>query len=166
MAHLIAIPNADVDAIAIRTDHWHVFARATSSQRTLRGEWHPSFESASQAVTTLGLVALRNAVGVRNSEDNGSEHLTDMGVVPPSRKASRRAGGSSHPIGHRLRIEGDLRRRRPLHRTEEEITMLRKLRIALVVTIMAVPVASSADSASALGFYGGGDFGLFGFGGP
>ncbi|MGC1951125.1 MAG: hypothetical protein WA970_00780, partial [Gammaproteobacteria bacterium] len=47
----------------------HVFARATSSQRTLRGEWHPSFESASQAVTTLGLVALRDAVGVRNSDD-------------------------------------------------------------------------------------------------
>jgi hypothetical protein len=46
------------------------------------------------------------------------------------------------------------------------ITMLRKLRIALVVTIMAVAVASSADSASALGFYGGGDYGLFGFGGP
>ena len=44
--------------------------------------------------------------------------------------------------------------------------MLRKLLIALVVTIMAVAVASSADSASALGFYGGGDFGLFGFGGP
>ena len=40
------------------------------------------------------------------------------------------------------------------------ITMLRKLRIALVVTIMAVAVASSADSASALGFYRGGDFGL------
>jgi hypothetical protein len=46
------------------------------------------------------------------------------------------------------------------------ITMLRKVRTALVVTIMAVAVASSADSASALGFYGGGDFGLFGFGGP
>ena len=44
--------------------------------------------------------------------------------------------------------------------------MLRKLRIALVVTIMAVAVASSADNASALGFYRGGDFGLFGFGGP
>jgi hypothetical protein len=46
------------------------------------------------------------------------------------------------------------------------ITMLRKLRIALVVTIMAVAVASSADGASALGFYRDGDFGLFGFGGP
>jgi hypothetical protein len=46
------------------------------------------------------------------------------------------------------------------------ITMLRKVRVALVVTIMAVAVASSADSASALGFYRGGDFGLFGFGGP
>ena len=44
--------------------------------------------------------------------------------------------------------------------------MLRKVRIALVVTIMAVAVASSADSTSALGFYRGGDFGLFGFGGP
>ena len=46
--------------------------------------------------------------------------------------------------------------------------MLRKFRIALVVTIMAVAVAvaSSADGASALGFYRGGDFGLFGFGGP
>ena len=44
--------------------------------------------------------------------------------------------------------------------------MLRKLRIALVVTIMAVAVASSADSASALGFYRDGDFGSFGFGGP
>ena len=44
--------------------------------------------------------------------------------------------------------------------------MLRKLRLVLVVTIMAVAVASSADSASALGFYRGGDFGLFGFGGP
>ena len=43
-----------------------------------------------------------------------------MGVVPASRKASRRAGGSSHPIGHRLRIVGDLRRRLPLHRTKEE----------------------------------------------
>jgi hypothetical protein len=42
--------------------------------------------------------------------------------------------------------------------------MLRKLRIALVVTIMAVAVASSADSASALGFYRDGDFGYFGFG--
>ena len=88
------------------------------------------------------------------------------GVVPASRKASRRAGGSSHPIGHRLRIVGDLQRRLPLHRTERRITMLRKLRIALVVTIMAVAVASSADSASALGVYRGGDFGLFGFGGP
>ena len=46
------------------------------------------------------------------------------------------------------------------------ITMLRKVRIALVVTIMAVAVASSADSASALGFNRSGDFGLFGFGGP
>jgi hypothetical protein len=46
------------------------------------------------------------------------------------------------------------------------ITMLRKVRIAFVVTIMAVAVASSADSASALGFYRGGHFGLFGFGGP
>jgi hypothetical protein len=46
------------------------------------------------------------------------------------------------------------------------ITMLRELRIALVVTIMAVAVASSADGASALGFYRDGDFGLFGFGGP
>jgi hypothetical protein len=44
--------------------------------------------------------------------------------------------------------------------------MLRKVGIALVVTIMAVAVASSADGASALGFYRGGDFGLFGFGGP
>jgi hypothetical protein len=43
--------------------------------------------------------------------------------------------------------------------------MLRKLRIALVVTIMAVAVASSADTASALGFYRGPEFGLFGFGG-
>jgi hypothetical protein len=43
--------------------------------------------------------------------------------------------------------------------------MLRKLRIALVVTIMAVAVASRSDSASALGFYRDGDFGLFGFGG-
>jgi hypothetical protein len=51
-------------------------------------------------------------------------------------------------------------------RRRRRITMLRKLRIALVVTIMAVAVASSADGASALGFYGGGDFGLFGFGGP
>jgi hypothetical protein len=31
---------------------------------------------------------------------------------------------------------------------------------------MAVAVASSAHPASALGFYGGGDFGYFGFGGP
>jgi hypothetical protein len=42
---------------------------------------------------------------------------------------------------------------------------LRKLRIALVVTIMAVAVASNADSASA-GFYRGGDYGLFGLDGP
>src|SRR5262245_28400260 len=46
------------------------------------------------------------------------------------------------------------------------ITMLRKIRIALVVTIMAVAAVSSAGSASALGFYRGGDFGYFGFGGP
>jgi hypothetical protein len=43
--------------------------------------------------------------------------------------------------------------------------MLRRVRIALVVSIIAVAVASSADSASA-GFYREGDFGLFGFGGP
>jgi hypothetical protein len=43
--------------------------------------------------------------------------------------------------------------------------MLRKLRIALAVTIMAVAVASSADTASALGAYRGGDYGYFGFGG-
>jgi hypothetical protein len=43
--------------------------------------------------------------------------------------------------------------------------MLRKLRIALVVTIMAVAVASSADSASA-GFYRGGEYILFGFDAP
>jgi hypothetical protein len=50
-------------------------------------------------------------------------------------------------------------------RTEwRRITMLRKVRIALVVTITAVAVAvASADGASALGFYRGGDFGLFGF---
>jgi hypothetical protein len=45
------------------------------------------------------------------------------------------------------------------------ITMLRKRRIALVVAIMAVAVASGADSASALGVYSGGDYGWFGFGG-
>jgi hypothetical protein len=45
--------------------------------------------------------------------------------------------------------------------SRRRITMLRKLRIALVVTIMAVAVASSADSASALGFYRGGDYALF-----
>ena len=44
--------------------------------------------------------------------------------------------------------------------------MLRKLRIALVVSIMAVAVASSADSASALGFYRGGDFGFSASVGP
>jgi hypothetical protein len=37
------------------------------------------------------------------------------------------------------------------------ITVLRKLRIRLAVTIMAVAVASSADTASALGAYRGGD---------
>jgi hypothetical protein len=42
--------------------------------------------------------------------------------------------------------------------------MLRRLRIALVVTIMAVAFASGADSASA-GFYREGEFGYFGFGG-
>jgi hypothetical protein len=54
--------------------------------------------------------------------------------------------------------------RRCTERTRR-ITMLHKLRIALVVTIMAVAVASNADSASA-GFYRGGDYGLFGLDGP
>jgi hypothetical protein len=53
-AHIPATPNAYDSPGEALTDR-HVFARATSSQRTLRGEWHPSFESASQAVTTLGL---------------------------------------------------------------------------------------------------------------
>ena len=44
--------------------------------------------------------------------------------------------------------------------------MLRRVRIALVVTIMALAVSSSADGASALGVYRGDDYGLFGFGGP
>jgi hypothetical protein len=48
--------------------------------------------------------------------------------------------------------------------------MLRKTRIALVtrvalvVTIVAISVVANAGSASALGFYRGGDFGYFGFG--
>jgi hypothetical protein len=49
--------------------------------------------------------------------------------------------------------------------------MLHKIRIALVVTIMAaavtimaVAVVSPAGHASALGFYSGGDYGYFGFG--
>jgi hypothetical protein len=48
--------------------------------------------------------------------------------------------------------------------------MLHKIRIALVVTIMAaavtimaVAVVSPADHALALGFYRDGDFGFFGF---
>ena len=48
--------------------------------------------------------------------------------------------------------------------------MLHKIRIALVVaimaaavTIMAVTAVSPADHALALGFYRDGDFGLFGF---
>ena len=50
--------------------------------------------------------------------------------------------------------------------------MLRKTRIglvariAVVVAIVAVSVMSNAGSASALGFYRGGDFGLFGFDSP
>jgi hypothetical protein len=59
---------------------------------------------------------------------------------------------------------GDLRRRVPLHRMEG-ITMLHKTRFALaVIAIVAVSVLSTAGSASALGVYGGGDYGLFGFG--
>jgi hypothetical protein len=43
--------------------------------------------------------------------------------------------------------------------------MLRKIRIALAVTLFALAAVSAVDSASA-GFYSGGDYGLFGFGGP
>jgi hypothetical protein len=47
----------------------------------------------------------------------------------------------------------------------EGITMLHKTRFALaVIAIVAVSVLSTAGSASALGVYGGGDYGLFGFG--
>gem|GEM_PF-4014179 len=70
----------------------------------------------------------------------------------------------NHPIGHRLRIVGDLRRRVPLHRMED-ITMLNKTRFALaVIAIAAITLVSTAGSASALGAYRGGDYGLFGFG--
>src|SRR5262245_12176086 len=87
------------------------------------------------------------------------------------RTQSHAALVSSHPIGHWLRLVGDVRRRLPLHRMED-ITMLHKTRIglvariAVVVAIVAVSVMSNAGSASALGFYRGGDFGLFGFDSP
>ena len=45
--------------------------------------------------------------------------------------------------------------------------MLRKTRIALaVIASVAVMVVFTPGSASALGAYSGGDFGLFGFGAP
>jgi hypothetical protein len=44
--------------------------------------------------------------------------------------------------------------------------MLRKIRIALALATLALAAVSAVDSASALGFYGGGDYALFGFGGP
>jgi hypothetical protein len=43
--------------------------------------------------------------------------------------------------------------------------VLNKLRIAIAVTFMALAAVSAVDSASA-GFYAGGDYYLFGFGGP
>jgi hypothetical protein len=43
--------------------------------------------------------------------------------------------------------------------------MLSRFRIGLAVTFMALAAASAVDSASA-GFYAGGDYYLFGFGGP
>ena len=41
--------------------------------------------------------------------------------------------------------------------------MLHKIRIALAVTILALAAVSAVDSASARGFYSGGNFGYFGF---
>jgi hypothetical protein len=47
----------------------------------------------------------------------------------------------------------------------EDITMLNKTRFALaVIAIAAITLVSTAGSASALGAYRGGDYGLFGFG--
>jgi hypothetical protein len=43
--------------------------------------------------------------------------------------------------------------------------MSNKFRLALAVTVLALAAVSAVDSASA-GFYRGGDFYLFGFGGP
>jgi hypothetical protein len=44
--------------------------------------------------------------------------------------------------------------------------MLHKFRIALAATLVALAAVSVVDSASALGFAHGGDYGYFGFGWP